>query len=176
VLNFGVQAYGYAFFAPGIIKTYGYTPIGTQLHSVPPWAAAFGFSMIVAYISDKTKHRFLFTLIPICISITGFAILITTHTNHSLEYGALFLVTCGTYSAMPGMSSRSHHISYLLIGNLVIVCWFNMNLGGHHRKLHFTNPAPPSLLLNFHRSCGWLSLANRFRQYWRHHCNLLFPG
>lgn len=29
----------------------------------------------------------------------------------------LFLVTCGTYSAMP-----------------IIVCWFTMNLGGHHRR------------------------------------------
>ena len=112
-----VPAYGYAYFAPGIIQSYGYSPIQTQLHSVPPWAAAFGFSMLVAFFSDKLRHRFLFTIIPICISIAGFAILITTHYNHHLEYGALFLITSGTYSAMP-----------------IIVCWFTMNLGGHHRR------------------------------------------
>ncbi|MCJ1485467.1 hypothetical protein MMC06_005641 [Schaereria dolodes] len=112
-----VPAYGYAFFAPGIIKTYGYSMVGTQLHSVPPWAAAFAFAMLVATFSDKLKHRFLFTLIPICVAIAGFAILITVHNRHHLEYAALFLVTMGTYSAMP-----------------VIVCWFNMNLGGHHRR------------------------------------------
>ncbi|KAL9112451.1 MAG: hypothetical protein Q9227_003293 [Pyrenula ochraceoflavens] len=112
-----IPAYGYAFFAPGIIRTYGYSQIGTQLHSVPPWAAAFGFSMIVAYFSDRFKHRFLFAIIPICIAIAGFAILISTHNNHNLEYGALFMVTSGTYAAMP-----------------VIVCWFNLNLGGHHRR------------------------------------------
>ena len=50
-------------------------------------------------------------------SIAGFAILLTTHHNDHLEYGALFLVTMGTYSALP-----------------VIVCWFNLNLGGHHRR------------------------------------------
>jgi len=50
-------------------------------------------------------------------AIAGFAILLTTHKNTRLEYGALFLVTMGTYSALP-----------------VIVCWFNMNLGGHHRR------------------------------------------
>lgn len=49
--------------------------------------------------------------------IAGFAILLTTHKHKHLEYGALFLVTCGVYSALP-----------------VIVCWFNMNLGGHHRR------------------------------------------
>jgi MFS family permease len=112
-----VPAYGYAFFAPAIITTYGYDSIKTQLYSVPPWACAFVFAMIIAFCSDKFQHRFLFALIPICVSITGFAILISVHNNLKLQYAALFLVTMGTYSAMP-----------------VIVCWFNMNLGGHHRR------------------------------------------
>ena len=107
----------YAFFAPGIIQSYGYTQIGTQLHSVPPWAASFVFAILVAFFSDLIKHRFLFVLGCTAISIAGFAVLITTHHNTHLEYGALFLVTMGTYSALP-----------------IIVCWFNMNLGGHHRR------------------------------------------
>lgn len=112
-----VPAYGYAFFAPTILATYGYSTIGTQLHSVPPWAAAFGFAMLIAYLSDKFQHRFLFALIPICVSISGFAILMNVHHNTHVEYAALFLIAMGTYAAMP-----------------VIVCWFNMNLGGHHRR------------------------------------------
>jgi predicted MFS family arabinose efflux permease len=112
-----VPAYGYAYFAPTIIKSYGYANIQTLLHSVPPWVAAFGFSMLVAYFSDRLRHRFLFTMVPMAVAIAGFAILITTHHHKYLEYGALFMVTCGTYSAMP-----------------IIVCWFTMNLGGHHRR------------------------------------------
>ncbi|KAL6250805.1 High-affinity nicotinic acid transporter [Rhinocladiella similis] len=112
-----VPAYGYAYFAPTIIKTYGYSPIQTQLHSVPPWAAAFGFSMLVAVFSDRLRHRFLFSILPICIAIAGFAILMNVHHNTHTEYAALFLITSGTYSAMP-----------------IIVCWFTMNLGGHHRR------------------------------------------
>ncbi len=73
--------------------------------------------MIVAYFSDKLKHRFAFTLLPICLAIAGFGILITVHDNTRLQYAALFFVTMGVYSAMP-----------------VIVCWFTMNLGGHHRR------------------------------------------
>lgn len=84
---------------------------------MPPWAAAFGFSMLVAVCSDLTRHRFLYTLVPICVAISGFGILLTVHDRLELEYAALFLVCMGTYSAMP-----------------VIVCWFNMNLGGHHRR------------------------------------------
>lgn len=112
-----VPAYGYAFFAPTIIATYGYSPVETQLHSVPPWVCAFGFAMFIAFFSDFTKHRFAFTVLPICVAIAGFGILITVHDNVDLQYAGLFLVAMGAYSAMP-----------------VIVCWFNMNLGGHHRR------------------------------------------
>jgi len=112
-----VPAYGYAYFSPGIIKGYGYSAIETQLHSVPPWACAFGFAMLIAFCSDFARHRFLFAMFPILVSITGFSMLLAIHKDVHAEYAALFLCAMGTYSAMP-----------------VIVCWFNMNLGGHHRR------------------------------------------
>ncbi|KAK8158741.1 major facilitator superfamily domain-containing protein [Phyllosticta citrichinensis] len=115
-----VPAYGYAYFSPAILKTYGYSPIQTQLHSVPPWAAAFVFAMLVAWFSDKLRHRFAFAVLPILVAIAGFAMLLSEHpsaTNNKTQYAALFLVAMGCYSAMP-----------------IIVCWFVMNLGGHHRR------------------------------------------
>jgi predicted MFS family arabinose efflux permease len=92
-----VPAYGYAYFSPTIIQNFGYSPIQTQLHSVPPWAAAFGFSMLVAYFSDRLKHRFFFTIFPICVCISGFAILLTVHgkQHREVQYAALFLVAMG---------------------------------------------------------------------------------
>lgn len=107
-----VPAYSYAYFAPGIIQDYGYDAIRTQLYSVPPWAAAFGFSMLTATLSDAARHRVGFAIFSICVSITGFGIAMTVHNNQPVQYAALFLVTSGTYTAMP-----------------IIVCWFNMNLG-----------------------------------------------
>ncbi|KAH9945828.1 MFS general substrate transporter [Epithele typhae] len=112
-----VPAYGYAYFAPSIIQSYGYSAIRTQLLSVPPWACAFATAMISATLSDWARKRFLFILPTIAISLTGFIILLVVHNNVHLQYGALFLATSGTYSAMP-----------------IIVCWFNTNLGGHHRR------------------------------------------
>ena len=112
-----VPAYGYAYFAPGIIKTFGYSAVQTQLHSVPPWAAAFGLAMLVAFLSDWTQKRMPFAIGAICVAIAGFAILLTVHDKPKLQYAALFLVAMGAYTAMP-----------------IIVCWFNMNLGGHHRR------------------------------------------
>ncbi|RYP85422.1 hypothetical protein DL769_000975 [Monosporascus sp. CRB-8-3] len=112
-----VPAYGYAYFAPTIISTYNYNPIQTQLHSVPPWAASFGFSLLIAALSDATKLRAPFALAPLALSIAGFGILLSVHDKTQVQYAALCLVTMGTYGAMP-----------------IIVCWFNMNLGGHHRR------------------------------------------
>ena len=107
----------YAYFAPTIIQTYGYSQLETQLHSVPPAVAACGFSILLAVVSDLTRHRFLFALSPICIAIAGVAVLVTTHHNKYLEYGALFLVAMGLSSATP-----------------VVVCWFTMNLRGHKAR------------------------------------------
>jgi predicted MFS family arabinose efflux permease len=112
-----VTAYGYAYFSPGIIESYGFSPIQTQWHSIPPWVAAFGFSMTIAFLSDKFKHRFYFAIFCMIIAMIGLSILIAVHDKTHLEYGALFLVAMGTYSAMP-----------------TVICWFNMNLGGHHRR------------------------------------------
>ncbi|KAL3465791.1 major facilitator superfamily domain-containing protein [Aspergillus heterothallicus] len=114
-----VTAYGYAYFAPTIIQSYGYGPIQTQLYSIPPWAAAFGFSMVIALVSDKLQHRLAFAIFPMLVSMAGLGILLNVHgeNNTDVQYGALFLVTAGCYSAMP-----------------VVVCWFAMNLGGHRRR------------------------------------------
>ncbi|KZT12700.1 MFS general substrate transporter [Laetiporus sulphureus 93-53] len=112
-----VPAYGYAYFAPTIIKNLGHSSVQTQLLSVPPWACAFALAMLVAVFSDYFKHRFLFVLIPTAISFAGFLILLVVHDNTKLQYGALFLAAMGTYAAMP-----------------IIVCWFNTNLAGHQRR------------------------------------------
>ena len=102
---------------PTILETYGYSPIETQLHSVAPAAAALVFLLLIAYISDKMQHRFLFMVVPIFIAIAGTAILLRVHFNFHAEYAAIFLVATGLYSAMT-----------------VAICWFSMNLTGHRGR------------------------------------------
>lgn len=119
-LYFGcaTPGYAYAFFSPTIIKQFGYSAVTTQLYSIAPWAGAWVFGMMTAFVSDRVRHRFGFILMGMCISIIGTAVLLGTglHNVH-LRYGMLFMFIMGIYAALP-----------------VIVCWFNMNLGGHHRR------------------------------------------
>ena len=105
-----VSAYGYAFFAPTILQSLGYSPIKTQLYSVPPWVAAFTLGMLVAATSDYYKRRYIFILPLLLLSVVGVVILLTIHDSVNVRYGALFLFVMGEYAAAP-----------------VIVCWLSTN-------------------------------------------------
>jgi len=105
-----VPGYGYAYFAPAIIRSLGYSPVMTQLYSVPPWVASFALSMSVAAASDYYKKKYVFILPLLLISVVGITILLTVHDSVSVRYGALFLSVMGGFSAVP-----------------IIICWFSTN-------------------------------------------------
>lgn len=104
----------FAYFAPTIVKTLGYTPVQTQLHTVPPTAAAFALCLLMAYLSDRLRLRYPFVAFGTLLTITGLAILMTTHHNFHAQYAGLCLVAMGAFSAGP-----------------IVVCWYVMNLEGH---------------------------------------------
>ncbi|KAI0845359.1 MFS general substrate transporter [Daldinia vernicosa] len=111
-----IPSYSIVYFLPTIIQTLGYTTIQIQLHSVPPFAAALGFTIVIAYASDRLQMRSPFIFLGLMLLIGGLAILISVHgaTHFSAEYAALCLVAMGS----SGVG-----------GN--IVCWYVMNLRGH---------------------------------------------
>lgn len=123
-----VPAYSYAYFAAAIVqtlvkqlKTGHHTPhyysIQVQFYSVPPWVAAAGYSMLLAVISDRVRHRISFAIFACLTAAAGFIMLLANHTNVHVRYAGLFLIACGLYTAMP-----------------IFVCWTSMNFAGHHRK------------------------------------------
>ncbi|KAI1461617.1 MFS general substrate transporter [Annulohypoxylon moriforme] len=111
-----VTCYSLSYFTPTIIQTLGYSTIETQLHSVPPFAAAFGFAMVLAYLSDKARMRSPFIFLGLALLITGLSIVMTTHgsSHFSAEYAGICLAAMGSFG----------------IGGMII-CWYVMNLRGH---------------------------------------------
>ena len=107
-----VSGYGYALFVPTIIRSFGYSPVKTQLYSVPPWAVTFVLSMIVVTASDYYKRRYIFILPMLLISVVGIIVLLNIHDSLRVKYGALFLVVMGQYGAGP-----------------IVSCWFTANGG-----------------------------------------------
>ncbi|PVI02175.1 MFS transporter-like protein [Periconia macrospinosa] len=109
---------GLAYFIPTIVNSYGYTPIESQLYSIPPWAAALGFSMICAFISDRAQKRFPFIVFGFIIAISSIVTLDKVHDNRSARYAALILCTMSVFGTLP-----------------VIICWFVMNQEGHLNRI-----------------------------------------
>jgi len=105
-----VPGYCYAFFAPTILRSLGYSPVMTQLYTIPLAATAFGVSMIVAFISDYYKRRYIFILPLLLISVIGLIVLLNVHHGVGVRYGALFLVGVGQAAAIP-----------------IVICWFSAN-------------------------------------------------
>lgn len=114
-----VPIYAYAYFAPTIIKTLGYTVVQTQLHTVPPVAAALALCLIFAYFSDNLRLRSPFILSGIFLTLIGLIILLCLHPPHhfSAQYLGICFIAMGAFAAGP-----------------IVVCWYLMNLRGHVQR------------------------------------------
>ncbi|GAB1316877.1 High-affinity nicotinic acid transporter [Madurella fahalii] len=112
-----VPVYAFAYFTPTVVRTLGYSTVQTQLHSVPPFAAALGLCLILAYLSDRTDMRLPYLLFSGVLLIAGLAVLMTTYGHFSAQYAGLCLVCIGSFSAAP-----------------TVICWYLMNLHGHKQR------------------------------------------
>ncbi|GMM37942.1 hypothetical protein DASC09_052670 [Saccharomycopsis crataegensis] len=112
-----IPSYAYAYFAPTIIAQMGYTGVEANQRSIYPWLMAFGWTIIIACISDKLKRRLPFALLNSSIAIVGLAIVLACKHDIHARYAGCFLAVTGLYSAMPSL-----------------ICWSSLNYGGHLRK------------------------------------------
>ena len=53
----GNMIFNLAYFVPTIIRAMGYSPVNTQLMSVPPYATTFVCSVGIAFLSDRWGQR-----------------------------------------------------------------------------------------------------------------------
>lgn len=114
--GFIIPSYGYAYFAPTIIQTMGYTGERANQLSVAPWCAAFVVSVCLAVLSDHYRRRFPFVIFCLVLAIVGLAMILGS-SNSSVRFGGCFLTASGLYSGMP-----------------LLVCWNSINFAGHARK------------------------------------------
>lgn len=92
-------------FLPTIIKSLGYSYADAQLYTVPPYACAAVFMILVSFFSDWTHCRGLFVAAAMMISCSGWIILLSVTYNQQARYFATFLVVMGSFAAIPIMLS-----------------------------------------------------------------------
>ena len=112
-----IVGYSVSYFLPTIVKGFHYSSIQTQLHAVPPFAAAWAFSILLSLISAKVNHRLGFVIFSILVGLAGAGILFNVHDDVKTEYGAVCLLAMGLFGALP-----------------IALCWYTMNLRGHRER------------------------------------------
>ena len=107
-----------SFFTPTILSEFGWTAVHAQVMSIPIYIVAAIVSLIIAFSTDKLKHRYAFTMLGVFVTTIGYVLLLTQYTlSNSVKYFAVYLVTTGGYITQP-----------------VVLAWLNNNMGGHYKR------------------------------------------
>ncbi|WVQ82750.1 hypothetical protein IAT38_004882 [Cryptococcus sp. DSM 104549] len=90
-------------FLPTIIKGFGYTNARAQLFTVPPYAVALVFMLLLTTFSDKKQTRGLPAASVFCLGIIGWAILLSVpaNTHYSARYFACICIVTAGYTNIP---------------------------------------------------------------------------
>ncbi|KAF9873975.1 major facilitator superfamily transporter [Colletotrichum karsti] len=90
--------FAFSLFMPTIVSGLGWevTTVFSQLMTVPPYAAAAVFTVMVGYAADHFRQRGMFNIIVGFIGIIGFSLLIITD-NSVIQYIGVILGAMGLY-------------------------------------------------------------------------------
>lgn len=104
LMYMGVVNTGYAtsFFIPTIIQEMGYTAAMSQVRSIPIFIVAALAALLVAWATDKSKHRYAFTIAGVVVGGIGYVVLLCQGSvSVGVKYMACFFITTGGYMTQP---------------------------------------------------------------------------
>lgn len=115
VLNTG---YATSFFTPTILSELGWTAVRAQVLSIPIYVTAAIVCLTAAFLTDRLRHRYAFTVVGVVVSSIGYAVLLAQeYVPVGGRYFALYLIMGGGYITQP-----------------ITLVWLSNNLGGHYKK------------------------------------------
>lgn len=89
-------------FTPSIINGLDYSSITAQLMTVPPWAAAYIITLLIAITSDRTNTRSLHSAFCMLVSMVGFiASASLPATAYVGRYICLIVACSGAFACIP---------------------------------------------------------------------------
>ncbi|KAJ2917765.1 hypothetical protein MD484_g2675, partial [Candolleomyces efflorescens] len=98
--------YVQSYFVPIILTGMGYNSRDALLRSAPPYGPAIPVTMLVAYLSDKYKHRGGFIALLSLVCLIGCAI-VAWHPNNNVRYFGCFLINAGNSGTIPTVLAYS---------------------------------------------------------------------
>jgi len=101
-LGVGLPGYSLVFFMPTILFEFGWKAQEAQVHSIPVYAVTAVAMLLVAYLSDRYKHRYGFIILGCVLATVGCGMLLgQAGLSREAKYGALFFTSVGGYIATP---------------------------------------------------------------------------
>ncbi|KAK5627972.1 hypothetical protein RRF57_003687 [Xylaria bambusicola] len=112
-LGVGATGYSLVFFMPTILVEFGWKAREAQVHSIPVYAVTAVVMVLVAWLSDRLRHRYGFILLGCSLATIGYGILLGQDgLSRNVKYGALFFASVGGYIATPmALAWLSNNIS-----------------------------------------------------------------
>ncbi|KAF4449685.1 hypothetical protein F53441_7086 [Fusarium austroafricanum] len=117
---FGIVNNGYAgsFFIPTILREMGYAAERAQVLTNPVYVVATIGCLSSAYLADRFRHRYGFTMFGVVMTTVGYVLLLLQHrVPTAARYFALFMLVTGGYITQP-----------------VVLGWLSNTMGGHYKR------------------------------------------
>ncbi|KAI0390360.1 MFS general substrate transporter [Xylariaceae sp. FL0594] len=117
-LGVGMPGYALVFFIPTILFDFGWKAQEAQVHSIPVYAVTAIAMLLVAYLSDRYKHRYGFVMAGCVLATVGCGLLLgQAGLSREAKYVALFFASVGGYTATP-----------------MALAWLANNVCGHWKR------------------------------------------
>lgn len=139
-------------------------PRHVQVLCIPVFIAAAASSLAASFLSDHFKHRTGFALFGYVMIIPGAIILLNEdHVNAHTRYGAVYLLACGIYIALPIiLTILPNNVSGTYKTGIAIAIQTSIgNLGGLASTLCFASTKAPSFVLGY-TTIVWMTCCAAF--------------
>ena len=120
IAYFGIINNGYStsFFTPTILLQFHWTSIHAQVMSIPIYIVACVVALLIAFMTDRHRHRYIFAMLGLVIASIGYILLLCQKSvSIGVRYFAIYLITAGGYTTQP-----------------IVLVWLMNNLGGHYKR------------------------------------------
>ncbi|PPR06291.1 hypothetical protein CVT24_001097 [Panaeolus cyanescens] len=163
----GSNVLGLANFLPSIVRQLGFSPVKSQLLTVGPFGAAFFFTLLISYYSDKHKSRGIPMIILAIVACIGYIIYLCSHKKYTL-YGSLFFLVSGSYPMVPlgaGWAANNSEPHYRR-ATTIALCFFASSAGTILSTWRFPSKEGPRftkttiMTLTFAAVTGVLAIVN----------------
>ncbi|KAI9737320.1 MAG: hypothetical protein M1835_003286 [Candelina submexicana] len=117
-----ISSYSTAFFIPTILTKFGYSSVLAQVNTIPIYVVATVVTLSCAWLSDRLRHRYGFTIAGVVLATIGYLMLIKQGGKkgglpRGVRLLACYFVVVGVYIVQP-----------------ITIVWLANNMGGHYKR------------------------------------------